>query len=410
MSEMDRLLSNSAFARLSQVDILEGENPPDACCGCIRSNVKYYAGKVVKYNTSFLMNCGWMVPCISGSIFTSWTLLYLAMSVSVTYILSKVKCADGLSVRGYGDVDCLPLPDDVTMLTLGTGALVIQAIFTISLISRWQNTRSYIAKIIAAHHSMVASLAAHIGEFIGSLRSQARANAMQACTTFLRFVNLGHSIIYIKAATSGDHTISPEQVRHEWSLMVSRGLLKPDEEPYMRIVDSPAAVFAWAILHIDKMKKAGIVDGDSLSVKQVVIHLEQIIDSCQDVITSVEHMLPYPFVQVVSIVQGVFMMQLVMVCAGMIGEAADEESMGEMNELDFRVTSGMVSGYITLVSMMLVSLSLSSLFTTLSSPMGGGVNDFPQEYYTTSLEKDTKVVFEGLYNAGQQNLHNIRKA
>jgi hypothetical protein len=330
------------------------------------------------------MNWGWWMP-VSGSIIGFGTVIYIALACATVYGLGSVKCVD--SSTNF-DWDCVPLPDDFKYLTLGASALIVQAIFTMTLMMRWQASRDYITKIVAAHHSLVSSLAVHVGESIGGLRAQARANTLQACTTFLRYVNLGHGIIYIKATGSKEE---------DWSNMVARGLLKPDEEPYLRIVDSPAAVFAWAVLQLDKMKKVGIIE-DCLSITQVSTHLQEIINNCQDVLSSTEHQLPYPYIQLVALVQGVFILQLVLVCAGVVGSAPTLGS------------SDAVMGYVTLVTTMLVSLSLSNLFSHLSNPMGSGPNAFPQAYYTAKIEQDTKVVFEGLYHAGQAGvLHTLRK-
>ena len=60
-TESDRLLANSTYGRLSQVDILENENPSDGWFACIRNQVKHYDGSIVTYSTNFLMNFGWKI-------------------------------------------------------------------------------------------------------------------------------------------------------------------------------------------------------------------------------------------------------------------------------------------------------------------------------------------------------------
>lgn len=385
-TESDRLLANSTYGRLSQVDILENENPSDGWFACIRNQVKHYDGSIVTYSTNFLMNFGWILP-FRGSVVSFMTLFWIASGIAAVHHLAKYKCSEHMVEFEY---DCIPLPDHMTSLTLGTSALVIQAIFTTSLMWRWKRVRESIAKIIAAHHSLVASLAVHVGDNITTLRAQARSNSLQACTTFLRLINLGHAVIYSKANTYDTGTAT-----NLWADLLKRGLMRPEEEPYMRIVDSPSAVFAWAILQLDKMKKHAIIEDStkSLSIKQVTVHLEEIIDSCQDVMNESEQQLPYPYIQLVAIVQAVFFIQLIIVCAGVVGTAYVE-----MNY------EGMITGYSTLSCTMLISLCLSNLFRQLSNPFDGGWNDVPQSYYTTKLEKDTKIVFDGLYSAGQQNI------
>ena len=323
---------------------------------------------------------GWIARCDVDS----------CMLCGAAFGLALAKCEDD-SDKAY-EFDCIPLPNDYKFLTLGASALVVQAIFTLFLMWRWQASRDYITKIVAAHHSLVANLAVHLGENAGGMRAQARASAIHSATTFLRYVNLGHAIIYVKAA--GDDKENRDKAL---DAMVGRGLLQPGEESYVRMVDSPSAVFAWAVLQLDKMIKVGTVE-ECHNIKQVSTHLREIIDNCQDVLTSTEHQLPYPFVQLIMLVQAVFISQLVMVCGGVIGDAITD---------DVYVTSGVVTGCVTLVTMLLVSLCMSNLFNQLCNPMGKeGPNAFPQNYYVAKIEKDTKVVFDLLYQAGMNGVTN----
>ena len=80
----------------------------------------------------------------------------------------------------------------------------------------------------------------------------------------------------------------------------------------------------------------------------------------------VQSQLPYAFVQLVAIVVYVFALQACVVAAGIIANAKKNQN-----------TSQMVSGYLTLVLMIFVFLSIVSIYNLLSDPTGDDAADFP---------------------------------
>ena len=62
------LLQRTAYARISQIDILDYENPPESWCNAITRNIRCFGSKIVEYNSSFVMGFGWLYPLSGGLI------------------------------------------------------------------------------------------------------------------------------------------------------------------------------------------------------------------------------------------------------------------------------------------------------------------------------------------------------
>jgi hypothetical protein len=83
-----------------------------------------------------------------------------------------------------------------------------------------------------------------------------------------------------------------------------------------------------------------------------------------ELLNSLDSALPYPYVHVVAMISWFFMIQLVIVCAGMVGVGFYKED-----------NSYVLTGYMSLIFLSLVVMALANLYSMLSNPLGHGYSE-----------------------------------
>ena len=386
-SEKERLLQRTAYARISQIDVLDYENPPDSWCNLITRNIRCFGSKIVDYNSSFVMSFGWLYP-LRGGIISFEVLFQLLLANIITYSFAFFKCHDGQHM--IHDT-CVPLMSTSTytdMLTLVILMLLVLVILLFAVFTRWWNIRQYMNSVIGHHDSLVAVLAAQISESTNTLRNHTKENAVKSANTLLRQINLACLMIY--------YSINKINT---YDSLLERGLLMPDEELHLKIIKNPAAVFSWAIIQLDKMKIAGILD-ECYATNCIFNDIQNMMKSCQSVLSASDVTLPCSYIQFVGMISNITTMTIVYTCGAILGDAfADDYNL-----------SLLIFGFASMNICMLINICLSKLVFVFENPLNDGSFGFSQEYYMARLEKDTKVIFDGVYNAISQGIvKSVRK-
>ena len=126
-SEKERLLQRTAYARISQIDILDYENHPESWCNAITRNIRCFGSKIVEYNSSFVMGFGWLYP-LSGGLISFVVLFQLLLANVITYSFAYFKCNDGQHMIHDKCVPLMATSTYTDMLTLVILMLIVLVI------------------------------------------------------------------------------------------------------------------------------------------------------------------------------------------------------------------------------------------------------------------------------------------
>ena len=99
----------------------------------------------------------------------------------------------------------------------------------------------------------------------------------------------------------------------------------------------------------------------------------------------------------ITFVNNIIVVLIIFACSGLVSEGLYTKS-GSYD------VAQIMYGLIIMNVIVIVSLTLLKLVKIFDAPLGNDVVGFPQHYYTARFEKDTKVIFDGVYNAVESGL------
>ena len=236
----------------------------------------------------------------SGSVFT-WKIMFLVtVQLAISTGLAYAKC------HSTNDIYCVPLPDNMTGLTLMTITSFLVGMFSTTLLQRWWNIRVAMASVMNKSKTLTTALVSVVAVSSKYASPRIREEALRSVHTVKRYLCLAHALIY-KSANANSNV----------SDLLQRGLLTQGEaailigsDTYFGALNrstpsqkkiSPGQAYSWANMTLERIGAAGLLgpalDSTANHMTTFFADLSVIQSAACDVSMYVDVQLPYPFVQ-----------------------------------------------------------------------------------------------------------------
>lgn len=347
-----------------------------------------FSHNILSYDTKTLVLYGWMLPN-RGSIFHRKIFAYITLQVVLSTIVAKLKCDE---TTGADDVMfCVPLPDNMTALTLLTVTSFLVGLFTNNLMQRWWQIRSALNNVKSKSLNLVSALTASIAMNTQHCPLRIRNQAICLTQTIKRYLQLAHALIYIRSNPVREYN---EKLLRSRYLLTEReaDLLLPKKSSKYKHLKS-TTVYSWVLMCMEKASTSGFLGPiiGTAPTQHVVTFfndLSMLQSAAIDVDMYITTQLPYPFIQLTALLVYTFLFQLFFVTSGIIGDGFSKGN-----------PAIYITGYCTQILMSFVMLGVLHLYLVLSNPVGPDGADFPTSTYVLQYEEETNDLVESIWLA-----------
>ena len=256
---------------------------------------------ILSYDTQTLLTYGWIFT-YRGSVFHKNIFVYILIQFVVTTVIANYKCQN--TGRSLDNSYCVPLPNDMTALTLLTVTSFLVGLFTNNVMQRWWQIRTALNTVKSKSTNLVLAFASCVAINTQNSPLNVRSQAICLTQTVTRYLQLAHALIYIR---------SNPATEYNESLLLYRNLLTKKEAELliskhksMFEYRKSSIVYSWVIMCLEKASTSGILGpmpggGPAQHVVTLFNELSLIQSAAADVDMFISTQLPYPFIQMTSI-------------------------------------------------------------------------------------------------------------
>ena len=332
---------------------------------------------ILSYDTKTLVTYGWIFT-YRGSIFHKRIFVYILVQFILSSVIANYKCQN--TGRSLDNSYCVPLPNDMTALTLLTVTSFLVGLFTNNVMQRWWQIRTALNNVKSKSTNLVLAFTSCVAINTQNSPLKVRSQAICMTQTVTRYLQLAHALIYIRANPVREYN---EQLLRSRNLLTQHEaeLLLPKHKAVFEYRKS-SLVYSWVLMCLEKASTSGILGpvpggGAAQHVVTLFNELSLIQSAAADVDMFISTQLPYPFIQMTSILGElfsysylsailipflcdlvyVFLFQLFFVTSGIIGD-------GFINHNP----AIYLTGYCTQILMTFVMLGILHLYLVLSNP------------------------------------------
>lgn len=328
-------------------------------------------GSILSYNNVYAITIGWFIPR-RGSVFTLYeSLMLLGVSVLICVLLGYGSC-----VNLPNNNSCVSLPDAKTSyLTLTTLCSFTIAFFTSIVLDRWWSIRRHLALVMGTGHDLVIMLAGILTCDVNDAVSTEEKRELRLTKEKLMRQIIGMLVLNLRLLFNDarDHD--------DISDLVQRGLITQDEHDYFVSINATTVHTCGMLLnYIQEAARTGLLGKDHgvseanmLSLQNCVLTIRS---NAAQVALFIDVQLPYPFIQIISAVTYLFVVQLVLVCSAFVGRGFATNNSADVT-----------TGILTISLYNFVLFGLLRLYEVLANPLGDDAADYPGDTYMGQISK-----------------------
>lgn len=379
------------------------------------SNIRYEkVGKknMISYDVRSLF---FLHGCLDeGSPFNKRLFSILLVEVIVSTVLAMLKCERG--EVGF----CLPLPDNTTGLTLLTITSFLVGLFSNNVLQRWWSIRVALGVVINKSMSLAAAVASVMAHNTRYSSTQIKQETLELMLKIRRYLNLAHALIYknadgiddvsdliddklltqdeaevllfsknkfIKAKGTSTRSLFQIELDERNSTATNQNSSSCSDNTRSPFY-CPFNVYSWVALNLENACSVGLLSAPSTPMNHIMsflVDLGIIENAAAEVGMYIGIQLPYEFAQMTVVIVYMFLVQLVVVCGGLIGEGFWSG--------DFSL---IVTGYMTSVLMTFVMLSILNMYDVLSSK---ALSSLPTTTYMEEEEEKMTELVESIWSS-----------
>jgi hypothetical protein len=370
---------------------IDGQKPlskiMNSCIDFFRNSIIYEKradgsqGSILSYNNEYAITIGWLIPR-RGSVFSLFeSIVLLGVSVMICSLIGYGSCVNFPNAES-----CISLPDaDTSYLTLTTLCSFTIAFFSSIVLDRWWSIRRHLSLLMGSGYDLVIMLAGILTCDVKDATSAEEKKELRLMKHQLMQQIIGLLVLTLRILFNnarGDHDISD---------LVQRGLITQEEHDYFVSINA-TTVHSCAMLlnYIQEAARTGLLGQDHgvseanmLSLQNCVLTIRS---NASSVALYIDVQLPYPFIQIISAVTYLFVVQLILVCSAFIGQG-----LATNNNADI------TTGVLTICLYNFVLFGLLRLFEVLANPLGDDAADFPGDTYMTKFESLLKLISKSTF-------------
>lgn len=328
------------------------------------------SGSILYYNVDYAITVGWLIPR-AGSVFSlKEQIAILGTSIMVCCLLGWGSC-----VNHPGGKSCIPLPDANTdYLTLTTLCSFTVAFFANSVLERWWSIRKHLQAVMSSGYELVIIFAGILSSDVkdatsGEQKKRVRMEKERLMKQVTGLLVLTLRLLFNSARGSTD-----------FADLMKRGVISEDDFNYFMSINATSLhVCAILLNYIQEAARQGLL-GQQHGVSEANMQILQnsvlnLRANAASVSMYIDVQMPYPFIQIISAVTYMFIIQLILVCSAFVAQGfANNDS------------ANMTTGLLTISLYNFVLLGLLRLFDVLYNPLGDDAADYPGDTYMQEFE------------------------
>lgn len=282
-----------------------------------RGRVKYEpgpdqagSGSIIDYDVKFLLDLGWSL-FYRGTFWQNATVEGVVVGVIGATFLALNKCT-GTDIH-----KCVPVPSGGnSAITLTALASFLVGLFVNTLLTRWWALRMHILGFVGLHNEVTIHFASALAN--GGLASESlemQEEAKRACYAVYRHTCIANYLVVMNANKDTDYIP-----------LHKKGIITTSELGSLQNSSgSPNVVYGWIDARVEKLAEAGFLGPypgvGYCNLRSILEVIGRCRANCIAAGVYVDSQLPYPLIQMVSMVVYLFLFQIIIVCGGNIGVA-----------------------------------------------------------------------------------------
>lgn len=340
------------------------------------------AGSILSYNTEYSITVGWIIPR-KGSVFSlRESFVVIGFSVMIVMLLAYGSCE-------YRNVSthCVALPDaDTDYLTLMELCSIVIALFADTVLKRWWALRCHIDTLMVSGEQLIIVFAGILSSDVKDAHTDEAKAKIRKEKEILMKKLIGYLVLIFRLLFNNARGVDHYQD------LVDRDIITQDEHDYFKSIQAqPLHVSAFMLNYIQEAARKGLLGQDhGVSQSNMIILQNNALSvraSAASVSMYIDVQMPFPFIQIISAVTYMFIIQLTLVCSSFVAQGLGDSAQD----------ADIITGVLTIVLYNFVLLGLLRLFDVLYNPLGDDYSDFPGDSYMKEFEKSLRSVAKNAF-------------